>query len=88
VEFLTEPGDLVVDIFAGSNTTGQMAEAEGRHWISFEIDQREATNSALRFLGDLDEADALAAFRRLAYAFSASGSARPNCVERIPRSSR
>jgi len=28
IRFLTNPGDLVVDIFGGSNTTGQVAEAE------------------------------------------------------------
>ncbi len=30
IRFLTEPGDLVLDIFAGSNTTGHVAECEGR----------------------------------------------------------
>ncbi|MGH2458374.1 MAG: DNA-methyltransferase [Chloroflexota bacterium] len=36
IRFLTEPGDLVVDFFAGSNTTGAVAEAEGRCWLAFE----------------------------------------------------
>lgn len=30
IRMLSDPGDLVVDIFAGSNTTGMVAEAEGR----------------------------------------------------------
>ena len=30
IRMLTAPGDLVLDIFAGSNTTGQVAEAEWR----------------------------------------------------------
>jgi len=38
IRFLSDPDDLVVDIFAGSNTTGQVAEAEGRQWLSFEQD--------------------------------------------------
>lgn len=36
VRFLTDPGDTVVDIFAGSNTTGIVAEEEGRRWLAFE----------------------------------------------------
>lgn len=36
IRLLTEPGDLVVDIFAGSNTTGSVAERLGRRWCAFE----------------------------------------------------
>jgi DNA modification methylase len=36
IRLLTDPGDLVVDIFAGSNTTGCVAERLGRRWRSFE----------------------------------------------------
>lgn len=36
VKFLTQPGDLVFDPFAGSNTTGAAAETLGRKWISVE----------------------------------------------------
>lgn len=50
VRFLTEPGDTVVDIFAGSNTTGMVAEAEDRRWLSFEMDREYLAASALRFL--------------------------------------
>lgn len=52
VRFLTEPGDMVLDIFAGSNTTGEAAEERGRHWMSFELDRDYAKASALRFMGD------------------------------------
>ena len=38
IEFLTEPGDLVCDPFAGSNTTGAAAAAANRHWLSCELD--------------------------------------------------
>ena len=38
IEFLTEPGDLVCDPFAGSNTTGAAAEAANRRWLSCELD--------------------------------------------------
>ncbi|MEX0714574.1 MAG: site-specific DNA-methyltransferase, partial [Pirellulales bacterium] len=34
IQFLTEPGDLVLDPFAGSNTTGAVAEKLGRRWIA------------------------------------------------------
>ncbi|HEU4648447.1 MAG TPA: site-specific DNA-methyltransferase [Gemmatimonadales bacterium] len=50
IRLLTEPGDLVVDIFAGSNTTGMVAEAEGRRWISFEAEPEYVAASAFRFL--------------------------------------
>lgn len=36
IEFLTEPGDLVLDPFAGSNTTGVAAAMAGRNWIAIE----------------------------------------------------
>lgn len=50
IRFLTDPGDLVVDIFAGSNTTGQVAEAEGRRWLAFEERQEYVAASAFRFV--------------------------------------
>lgn len=49
IRFLTDPGDLVVDPFAGSNTTGEAAEREGRRWIACEIDERYLDTSRLRF---------------------------------------
>lgn len=50
IEFLSDPGDLVVDIFSGSNTTGRIAEELGRRWLSIEIDRKYARLSAVRFL--------------------------------------
>lgn len=50
IRMLTEPGDLVVDIFGGSNTTGQVAEAEGRKWLAFEASAEYVAASAFRFL--------------------------------------
>jgi DNA modification methylase len=50
IRFLTEPGDLVVDIFAGSNTTGSIAEAEGRHWLAFDLELEYLAASAFRFV--------------------------------------
>jgi DNA modification methylase len=50
IRMLTEPGDIVLDIFAGSNTTGQVAEAEGRRWLAFELSRDYAAASAFRFL--------------------------------------
>lgn len=37
VEFLTDPGDLVLDPFGGSNMTGAVAEELERRWITFEL---------------------------------------------------
>ncbi len=50
IRLLTVPGDLVVDIFSGSNTTGQVAEIEARQWLSFEIRADYVATSAFRFL--------------------------------------
>jgi site-specific DNA-methyltransferase (cytosine-N4-specific) len=47
--FLTDPGDLVLDPFAGSNTTGFAAEILERRWTSIEIDKTYAEQSLLRF---------------------------------------
>jgi DNA modification methylase len=49
IHLLTDPGDLVVDIFAGSNTTGFVAEKEGRHWLAFELELDYIATSAFRF---------------------------------------
>lgn len=51
IKFLTEPGDLVVDIFAGSNTTGRVAEDLGRRWRAFELSRDYLAASAFRFIG-------------------------------------
>lgn len=49
IRMLTDPGDMVLDIFAGSNTTGQVAEAEGRHWMAFEALPEYVAASVFRF---------------------------------------
>ncbi|HNQ77302.1 MAG TPA: site-specific DNA-methyltransferase [Acidobacteriota bacterium] len=49
IKFLTEPGDLVMDPFAGSNTTGYVAETLRRKWIAIEINEEYLTDSRLRF---------------------------------------
>jgi hypothetical protein len=48
--FLTEPGDLVLDIFAGSNTTGFVAEQENRYWLAFEQELEYLATSSFRFI--------------------------------------
>jgi DNA modification methylase len=49
INFLTEPGDLVLDPFAGSNTTGYVAESLSRRWVSMEISADYVEDSRLRF---------------------------------------
>jgi DNA modification methylase len=39
IRMLTDPGDLVVDPFAGSCVTGAVAERLGRRWICYEINE-------------------------------------------------
>jgi site-specific DNA-methyltransferase (cytosine-N4-specific) len=50
IKFLTDPGDLVVDIFAGSNTSGRVAERLGRRWVAIDCDRDYVAASALRFM--------------------------------------
>lgn len=52
IRFLTEPNDLVIDIFAGSNTTGYVAEKEGRRWLAFEQLPEYLNASVFRFMED------------------------------------
>jgi site-specific DNA-methyltransferase (cytosine-N4-specific) len=49
IKFLTEPGDVVFDPFAGSNTTGWVAENLQRKWISCELNPEYVEGSILRF---------------------------------------
>lgn len=49
VRFLTEPGDIVLDPFAGSNVTGAVAERLDRRWVSIEMDSGYAAASQARF---------------------------------------
>jgi site-specific DNA-methyltransferase (cytosine-N4-specific) len=49
IRLLTEPGDVVVDPFAGSNTTGHVAETLNRSWLAFEINADYIAGSRLRF---------------------------------------
>lgn len=52
VDFLTDPFDVVVDPFAGSNTTGSVAEERNRRWLAFEIDPGYVQASRYRFDDD------------------------------------
>ncbi len=49
IQFLTSFGDTVLDPFAGSNTTGHVAESLRRRWIGVEIRSDYAEESRLRF---------------------------------------
>lgn len=49
IKLCTEPGQLVVDPFAGSNMTGYVAEGLGRRWVASEISEEYVKESALRF---------------------------------------
>lgn len=52
IRFLTDPGDVVLDPFAGSNTTGQAAEGLGRKWIAIEREESYLAGSKFRFEKD------------------------------------
>lgn len=53
IKFLTDERDVVLDPFAGSNTTGYVAEILGREWIAFELSKEYLEGSKLRFSDQL-----------------------------------
>ncbi len=65
IKFLTKPEDVVLDIFAGSNTTGEAAEDNQRRWLSFEIERKYVAGSALRFIDLTSEIEVRAFYKKL-----------------------
>ena len=49
MRFLTNKNDRVLEPFAGSNTTGYVAEILGRKWMAFELNQQYLAGSIFRF---------------------------------------
>lgn len=56
IQYLTDENDLVVDIFGGSNATGQAAEQLNRNWLSFELSPNYVASSSFRFSKSTDTA--------------------------------
>lgn len=50
IKFLTDRNDIVLDPFAGSNTTGASAESLGRRWIAIEPNEEYFKGSRGRFI--------------------------------------
>lgn len=65
IELLTDEGDTVLDIFAGSNTTGAVAERLGRKWLAFELEREYLAASAFRFLPGLEEEEVVFLYSKL-----------------------
>lgn len=59
LERLCKPGDLVLDPFAGSCTTGEVAEELELDWIGVELDREYACNSVLRFRDEVIDSSAV-----------------------------
>ena len=49
LRLLTEEGDIVVDPFCGSNTTGAVAERLNRRWLAIESIESYLEESRFRF---------------------------------------
>jgi len=49
IKMLTEPEDIVIDPFAGSNTAGMVAEALDRRWIAIDMEESYLEASKFRF---------------------------------------
>lgn len=56
IKFLTDEGDMVVDIFGGSNTTGRVAENLKRRWRTFELSPEYTASSVFRFADNEEKA--------------------------------
>jgi adenine-specific DNA-methyltransferase len=54
----TKPGDIVLDSFAGSGTTGAVAQKMGRRWIMVELGNHCETHIAPRLRKTIDGTDA------------------------------
>lgn len=52
INFLTDPNDIVLDPFGGSNTTGAAAEDLKRHWITIEASEEYVKGSRGRFISN------------------------------------
>lgn len=52
IKFLTDENDIVLDPFAGSNTTGFSAEILKRNWLSIELNENYLEGSLFRFEED------------------------------------
>ena len=50
IKLLTDENDLVLDIFAGSNTTGWAAQQLNRKWLAFELNHQYLAASIFRFI--------------------------------------
>jgi len=50
IKMLTDPGDVVLDIFSGSNTTGAVAEKLKRRWLAFDNNIDYIAASSIRFI--------------------------------------
>jgi site-specific DNA-methyltransferase (cytosine-N4-specific) len=55
IKFLTEPDDVVLDIFGGSGTTGEACELLGRRWLTIDNNLDYVQSSAFRFLSGRTE---------------------------------
>lgn len=58
IHLATNPGDLVLDSFAGSGTTGAVAHKMGRRWIMVEIGDHAQTHIVPRLRKVIDGTDA------------------------------
>jgi len=58
IHLATKPGDLVLDSFAGSGTTGAVAHKMGRRWIMIELGQHAHTHILPRLHKVIDGTDA------------------------------
>jgi len=74
VRMLTDPGDVVVDPFAGSSMTGAVCERLERRWLCIDVVEDYLKGAIGRFIGGSEEATDLAKTRNIQYQISRVGS--------------
>ena len=70
IKFLTDEGDVVCDVFAGSNTTGLVAETLRRRWIAVELSREYLEGSIFRFKSSDIKRSPQSATKRASHGFT------------------
>src|SRR5262249_49485406 len=98
IRLLTEPGDLVLDPFAGSCVTGAVAESMKRKWVCCELSEEYLLGAIARFMPpvelplreravtyDIQSPCSLPVDEQQTPLFSDGGAQRPQEFKRMPR---
>ncbi|MFQ7087915.1 MAG: DNA methyltransferase, partial [Bacteroides sp.] len=83
IKLLTDENDLVLDIFAGSNTTGWAAQQLNRKWLAFELNHQYLAASIFRFINKEARVEIKAQYDILLSQQNAKLDVENNCTTRV-----